>query len=179
MAQYLDFSPDLLVKAQKVKLLVCDVDGVLTNGLFYYDQAEENKCFHVHDGLGIQLIQRSGIPVAIVSAKTSPAVTRRMAELDVEWVYQGCSPKLPTVEKLIANLNLTFEQIAYIGDDLADLALIRRAGLGVTVANARPYLKSHADWISPLAGGSGAVRELTDLIMTAQNTLDKAIEAFL
>jgi len=170
----------LLDKAKKIRLLISDVDGVLTSGVLYYNaHGSEIKDFNVHDGLGMKLLQKSGVHLAIITAKQSEAVTIRMHDLNIKHVYQGQSNKLIAYEELKHLLNVNDAEIAYIADDLPDLPLLRRVGLPVSVPNAPHIIREHAAWVTDAAGGKGAVRELCDFIMKAQGTYDSLIDAYL
>src|SRR5258708_6043656 len=128
---------DIIEKAKKIRLVIFDVDGVLTTGqLFYGPNGHDYKEFHVHDGQGIKFLQQSGVNVAIITVKHSAIVTQRMQDLEIDHVYQGYANKLPAYEDLKQKLNLDDQEIAYVGDDLPDLPVISRVGLGVTVSNA-------------------------------------------
>ena len=160
---------DLKQRAARIKLVVFDVDGVLTDGRLYYGAGgEELKVFHVHDGQGIKRLQRAGVTVAIISGRDSAAVTRRMQDLGIEHVFQGDEDKLPLLERLLTRLGITIEQTACVGDDLPDLPLLRHAGLAVAVSNAQPQLKAVAHHVTAAHGGLGAAREVCDLILEAQ-----------
>ncbi|MDX1902442.1 MAG: HAD-IIIA family hydrolase [Gammaproteobacteria bacterium] len=167
-------------KAKKIRLFILDVDGVLTSGRVYYGPNQLRLLdFHVHDGLGMKLLQRSGVELAIITARSSDALTERMQELGVTHVFQNQHNKLTAYESLKEKLSLTDAEIAYVGDDLTDLALLKRVGFSATVANAPKILQEHVDWITSCAGGSGAVRELCEAIMHAQNTLTPLLHSFL
>ncbi|HVV68783.1 MAG TPA: 3-deoxy-manno-octulosonate-8-phosphatase KdsC [Gammaproteobacteria bacterium] len=167
-------------KAAKIRLLLLDVDGVLTDRKIYYtDNGHECKAFNLHDGLGIKLLIRTGIEVGIITTRESPIVQRRMQELGVKHVYQGFNDKNIALEQITHSLNLTTHQIAYVGDDLPDLPIIRKVALGIAVADALEYVRNHADWITKAAGGQGAVREVCELIMHAQGTLNSVYEHYL
>jgi 3-deoxy-D-manno-octulosonate 8-phosphate phosphatase (KDO 8-P phosphatase) len=167
-------------KAAKIRLLILDVDGVLTSGVLYYaDQSTEFKCFHIHDGLGIQLLQKSGIKVAIISGKHSLAVQRRSKELEISYCYLGHQDKLPPYQELKEKLNLQDNEIAYIGDDLPDLPLLKRAGLAITVQHAPSIMHQYVDIVLQKKPGKGAVREACEMLMAAQGTLNAAHEAYL
>lgn len=172
-------TPEVLERAARVRLLICDVDGVLTDGRLYFTpQGEEFKGFHARDGHGIKLLQRTGVETAVISGRNSPAVALRMSSLGVRHVYQGRESKLEPYHELLDTLGLTPEQTAFVGDDVLDLPLMRRAGLAIAVADAHISLRDHAHWMTPLPGGQGAVREVCDLIMSAQNTLQAIIESY-
>ncbi len=167
-------------KAKNIRLLISDVDGVLTTGvLFYGANGAEIKDFHVQDGLGIKMLQQTGVNVAIITAKESHAVTQRMQDLKVKHVYQGQSDKVLAYQELKQKLNLTDEEIAYIGDDLPDLPLLRRVGFAVTVPNAPHIIQKHVAWMTQNAGGKGAMRELCEFIMQAQGTYQTVIDSYL
>lgn len=157
----------LLQKARQIKLLILDVDGVLTDGRIYLNEkGEESRAFHVHDGLGIKRLMKAGIQVAIISSRNSPLVKYRMQELGVQLVYQGQKDKLATYEQMLSELGLTDEVVAYMGDDLPDLPVMARVGLPIAVANAVAAVKKQAFWHSTHSGGEGAVREVCDIILS-------------
>ncbi len=167
-------------KAQHIRLLILDVDGVLTNGIIYYGtDGIELKGFHIHDGMGIKLLQKAGIDVAIISGKNSEPVARRLQDLKIEHVYLGHIDKLPTYELLKQKLGLTDDAIAYVGDDLPDLPLLRRTGLSITVPGAPDIIMQHVDFITNNHGGRGAVREVCEFILKAQNKYESMIESYL
>lgn len=169
----------ILTKARNIKLAIFDVDGVLTNGAICIDEnGKELKIFHVHDGLGIKLLRQSGVEVAIISSRISGAVEKRMRNLGIQYVYQGQTNKQHALTELLEKLQLTAEQVAYAGDDLPDLALIKLTGLGISVPNARPAIQAAADWQTQARGGEGAVREICELIMQAQNTIDTIFKQY-
>jgi len=170
----------LTEKAKKIKLLILDVDGILSTGALYYDNNGETfKPFHVHDGLGIKLLQRAGIPVGIISAKKSDPLEKRIQDLAIDYPYLGYEDKLPIYEELKAKLQLQDEQIAYMGDDLPDLPLLKRVGFAATAANATEIILQHVDFKSKYKGGKGAVREVCELLLKAQNLYDSVIESYL
>ena len=171
---------DILAKAAQIKLVVFDVDGVLTDGsLFVGDDGQEYKAFHSRDGLGMKLLRKSGVEIGIITARTSEVVKHRMENLDIQHVYQGRLDKLPALEELLAKLGLSFEQTAYVGDDIVDLPVMRQVGLAIAVQDAHPLAKQHAHWQTPHGGGRGAARDVCELIMEAQNTLDTQLKTFL
>ncbi len=163
-----------------IRLLVLDVDGVLTNGLiFCSDNDGYIRAFHVHDGLGIKLLQKTGVQVAVISAKYSEAVAKRLAEIGVLHVYLGREEKLPAYLDLKEKLQYEDHEIAYMGDDLPDLPLLRRVGLAITVPQAPIIVKNYAHYISRKKGGKGAVREVCELIMETQAHLQFVLESYL
>ena len=171
---------DILDKAAKIKLLVFDVDGVLTDGrLIVGDDGEEYKAFYSKDGLGMKMLQQTGIKIAVITARTSNVVLHRMQSLGIKHIYQGQLEKLPAFEKILTELGLSAEQAAYVGDDVIDLPVMLRAGLAVTVADAHPLVKQHAHWQTPQKGGRGAARDVCELIMQAQGTLETQFQKYL
>lgn len=160
---------DLQQRAARIKLVIFDVDGTLTDGSLHYGAGgEEQKVFHVQDGYGMKQLQRAGLTLAIISGRESAAVTRRMQDLGIEHVFQGDEHKLPIFERLLRKLDLSAAQTAYMGDDLPDLPLLERVGLAVAPANAVPALKGAAHHVTVAHGGRGAARELCDLILDVQ-----------
>ncbi len=171
---------DILDKAKQIKLVVFDVDGVLTDGsLFVGDDGQEYKAFNSRDGLGMKMLQRSGVEIGIITARSSLVVEHRMHNLGIQYVYQGKLEKLPAFEELVKKLELDFEQTAYVGDDVVDLPVLKRAGLAIAVQDAHPIAKQHAHWQTPHNGGRGAARDVCDLIMEAQNSLATQVQYFL
>ena len=168
-----DLPADVLDRAAKIRLVVFDVDGTLTDGrLWYAEDGRETKVFHVHDGLGLKLLMGHGVHVAIISARISHPVALRAEELDIAHVYQGQGDKRASLQQLLEALNLTPDQAAFVGDDLPDLPAMRIAGLAVAVANAHPWVAEQSHWRTSLGGGQGAAREVCDLILHAQGKSD-------
>ena len=175
-----DIDRELSARAERIRLLVLDVDGVLTDGGIHYTSAgEEVKSFSILDGLGIKLVRRAGIRVAIITGRNSPMVQRRAAELGIDLCVQGREDKLAALEELLASERISLEQCAYMGDDLPDLGAILRAGLGLTVANASSEVASRAAWQSRARGGEGAVREACEMLLRARGQWDAALAPFL
>lgn len=172
---YGDVSDEVIEKAKKIKLLICDVDGVFSDGRIYLgNDGEELKAFHTKDGYGVKALIKSGVEVGIITGRRSNIVAARMKSLTVKYVSQGQENKLPSLIEMSELLTLKPEQVAYIGDDMPDLACIKEVGLGIAVADAHPALKKQANYTTFTLGGFGAVREVCDLIMLAQDTLDNA-----
>jgi 3-deoxy-D-manno-octulosonate 8-phosphate phosphatase (KDO 8-P phosphatase) len=170
----------VLEKARNIRLVISDVDGVLTSGaLLYSSNGIELKVFNVQDGMGIKMLQQTGVQFAIITARKSEAVAQRMHDLKIEHVYQGQANKLLAYEELKQKLNITDHEIAYIGDDLPDLPLLRRVGFSVTVPNAPKIIQENVSWITCTKGGEGAVRELCELIMQAKGTYQPLIDSYL
>ena len=171
---------EILARAKTVRLLVLDVDGVLTDGRLYYSNGgEETKAFSILDGQGIKLLHQAGIEVALITGRSSEIVNRRAAELNIRHVVQGQETKLPVLDVLLTELSLDYTQTAYVGDDWPDLACIRRVALGVTVPNAHPELHQQAFCVTTRPGGQGAVREVCDWILTAGGHYEQALAAWL
>lgn len=170
----------LLEKAKKIKCLICDVDGVLSDGLLYIDNhGNELKTFHVQDGMGLKLLMAAGIEVAVITTARNAVVDHRMQQLGITHYYKGQVDKRQAYLQLKNTLGFEDEQFAYIGDDLPDLPIIQQVGLGVAVANAVRQVKEFAAWETQQRGGSGAVRELCDIILDAQNKADIALNVYL
>lgn len=171
---------DLVQRARNVRLLVLDVDGVLTDGkLYFLADGSEAKAFSTLDGQGIKMLMNSGVQAAIITGRSSSVVERRAANLGIEHVIQGREDKRIALDELLSQLQLSYQQVAYLGDDLPDLAPIRCVALGVAVANANAFVRQHAQAVTALGGGEGAARELCEFIMAAQGTLDAAQSAYL
>ncbi|NJD32049.1 MAG: HAD-IIIA family hydrolase [Gammaproteobacteria bacterium] len=158
----------VIERARRIRLLVLDVDGVLTDGrLFISPSGEEFKVFHVRDGSGLVAVQRAGVTVAIISGRDSEAVTRRAAELGIRHVRQGVADKDRELQALMHELGASPDQTACVGDDTPDLPMLRAAGLAIAVADAHPALLAAAHWVTPSSGGRGAVRDVCDLLLSA------------
>ena len=171
---------ELIEKAKNIKCLICDVDGVLTDGLLYIDSlGNETKSFNVQDGMGLKLLMAAGIEVAVITTARTGVIEHRMQQLGITHYFKGQVDKRKAYQQLKKNLNLHDEQFAYIGDDLPDLPIIRQVGFGVAVANAVAEVKEFAYWQTKQTGGRGAVRELCDLILHAQNKTELALEGYL
>jgi 3-deoxy-D-manno-octulosonate 8-phosphate phosphatase (KDO 8-P phosphatase) len=157
-------------RAANIRMLVLDVDGVLTDGKLYFDHAgNEMKAFNTRDGLGMKALQRCGIEVAVITGRKSAAVAHRMAQLDIQHVYQGREDKLNAFLHLLEITGLDAQQVCFAGDDWIDLPVLLRAGLAVSVADAEDRVKEQVHWITNRNGGDGAVREICNLILAAQN----------
>ncbi len=167
-------------KAARIRLAVFDVDGVMTNGsLVFSDEGNELKAFHVHDGLGLVLLRKSGIEPAIITSRASSIVEKRMVSLGIKHIYQGVENKQLVLKQLMEELALSSDAVAYTGDDLVDLPAMASSGLAIAVANARPQVKSIADWITSNPGGQGAVREICEMLLEAQGKLETVLQNYL
>ena len=175
-------------RARRIQVLIFDVDGVLTDGqLFFIPQSGpdgtqfglEVKGFTAHDGLGITLARLGGLRVGLITKRESATVAIRAKDLRLEFVYQGQSNKMDAVNDILTRAGITLDQLAYVGDDVVDLPVMRACGLAIATANARPQALAAAHYITPNPGGSGAGRDAIDFILAAQGKLDSAIAAFL
>ncbi len=163
----------MLDKLQKIKLVITDIDGVLTDGLLHYDaNGEAIKSFHVRDGLGIRMLIEQGIQVAVLSGRSSPILQKRMADLGITLSILGKLEKETACFELMRQANVSPEQTAYIGDDSVDLPAFAVCGLSFAVADSADYVKENADYVLTLGGGKGAFREMSDLILKAQGKTD-------
>jgi 3-deoxy-D-manno-octulosonate 8-phosphate phosphatase (KDO 8-P phosphatase) len=170
---------ELIERARHVRLLIVDVDGVMTDGGIILDGAGgESKRFHVRDGHGIKLALRHGIEVAIITGRESEVVRRRAAELGIKHVYQKCLRKLETYETIKQALGLHDREVAYVGDDVVDIPVMMRVGFPVAVADAAPEARAVALMVTESAGGHGAVREVTDFVLKARGEWDEIIAAY-
>ena len=170
----------VLKKAAEIRLAVFDVDGVLTDGgLILGNNGEEYKIFHVHDGLGLVMLKKAGLHVAVISARSSRIVSERMATLGVEYVNQGQEDKAKAITDLMEQLNIDRDATVYVGDDLIDIPAMTRVGFAVAVADAHPLVKEHADWVTTRRGGRGAAREVCELLLKANGKLDQAFKEYL
>lgn len=167
-------------KAAKIRLVIFDVDGVLTDGsLFYGDDGQEYKAFNSRDGHGMKMLQSTGVEIGIITGRTSRVVQLRMENLGISHVFQGKLDKLPAFDDLTGKLGLSNEQVAYVGDDVVDLPILVRVGLAIAVQDAHPLVKQHSHWITPSPGGRAAARDVCELIMQAQGNLEALLNNYL
>ena len=170
---------NLLERARHIQLLICDVDGVMTNGqLHYQSNGLTQKIFHVQDGLGLLLLGHAGITTGVISACTSPLTKQRLSDLNIPHVYLGQKNKITAYNDLKNNLSLADESIAYMGDDLPDIPLLKQVGLAITVKDANPALLDYIHWQTAANGGQGAVREVCDLLLRAHDKHTLAINRY-
>ncbi len=173
-------SPEVIDKARQIKLLVLDVDGVLSDGKLYFSaQGDELKAFNILDGHGIKMLRSQGIEVGIITGRNSPIVARRARDLGIELIFQGREDKRVALDEMTRDVGIALDQTAYMGDDLPDLGALVSAQLGFTVPNAHEFVQEHADYCTTRRGGEGAVREVCDLILQAQDKLDNLHAAYL
>ena len=166
-------------RAARIKLLLMDCDGVLTDGrVWLFENGEEQKGFHTRDGLGLELLHRAGLRSGIISGRTSAAVEKRAQGLGMSFVIQGCEDKQKAFTDILDHALVDALEVAYIGDDLNDIPLMLQSGLGVAVADAAPEARKHAHYITSVAGGFGAVREVVELILKSQGRWDELVARY-
>lgn len=171
---------DVFTKAALISLAVFDVDGVMTNGDLIFDaEGKEYKVFNVQDGLGLVMLREAGIKVAVISARSSPIVTNRMAEFGVQYILQGRRNKQQTLDGLLRDLGMERQQAAFAGDDIIDLPAMAAAGMSIAVADAHPRVRAQADWTTTNPGGRGAVREICELLLESQGNLETIYQKLL
>lgn len=175
-----ELTPDLQQRAAKIKLLILDVDGVLTDGrIFIRDNGEEIKSFHTLDGHGLKMLQNSGVQTAIITGRDAPSVGLRVQQLGISYYFKGIHDKKSAYAQLRQEAGVEEHECAFVGDDVVDLPVMVRCGLPVAVPQAHWFAAKHAAYITKANGGKGAVREVCDLIMQAQNTLQPALNEYL
>ncbi len=163
------YPPEVMERAKAIRLLILDVDGVLTDGSLYFGpQGEALKVFHVRDGHGLKMLQKAGIEVAFLSGRRSDAAYHRAKELGINRFHEGLRDKVAVMEEIMASMGIEAAAVAAVGDDLVDLPHLRRSGLAVAVADAVPEVRAAAHWVTSLPGGRGAVREVCDLLLKAR-----------
>jgi 3-deoxy-D-manno-octulosonate 8-phosphate phosphatase (KDO 8-P phosphatase) len=170
---------EVYLKAKAVRLAIFDVDGVLTDGGLHYSDSGETKIFDVRDGLGLKMLQSSGVELAIITSRTSKPVERRARELGIVHLHQGVEDKVDVFQALALELGHEPTACAYMGDDLVDLPVLIRCGLALSVPDAPSAVRERVHYVTRAAGGRGAVREACELIMQAQNTYESRLAAFL
>ena len=175
---------DAQARARQIKVILFDVDGVLTDGTITVipkldGSGLETKPFHAHDGLAISLARLAGLRTGIITKRQSQTVAIRARDLKYEFVYQGQAHKLHAMQEICAKAGITPDELCYVGDDIVDLPILRVCGLAIATANARPQVKAACHWITPLPGGQGAGRDAVDFILEAQGSLDRIIEQYL
>ncbi len=172
-------STEIQATAANIKLLILDVDGVLTDGSFLLGpNGEEYKAFNTQDGQGLRSILDHGIEVGIITGRSSAVVTHRAKDLGITHVYQGCRDKVAAFQDMTNKLNITAKQCAYVGDDWPDIAVMNKVALPIAVANARKETKAAASFITPSKGGHGAVRDACELLLTSQNLFERALKKY-
>lgn len=180
LAPMFDIDEGVLVRAQKIKLAIFDVDGVLTTGaLFLGDDGQEYKAFNSRDGHGMKMLAANGVDTAIITGRSSKVVERRAHDIKIKHVYQGALEKLPVYEKLLTDLGLQHDEVAFVGDDIVDLPILLRVGLAVAVADGHPLVREHSHWVTPSNGGCGAAREFCEMMMFAQGNYAKEMKRYL
>lgn len=171
---------DILERAAQIKLVIFDVDGVLTDGsLFLGDDGLEYKAFNSRDGHGMKMLQQAGVTVAIITGRTSKVVEYRMKSLGIEHVYQGQSDKRQAFAELLEKLNVKASEVAYVGDDVVDLPVMVKVGLAIAVQDAHSMVLKHSHWQTPSCGGRGAGRDVCEMLMEARNVLQEKLDSYL
>lgn len=165
----------LAERLARIKLLLCDVDGVLTDGSVFIGGLSEFKQFNIQDGLGLVTVRRHGIKVGWISSRPSTATTQRAEELKIDFLHQQKGSKVAAVQRILDQTGLQWAEVCFVGDDIVDLAIMRRCGVAVAVANGVAEAKACADYVTQAGGGKGAVREVIELLLKAQNKWDHVI----
>jgi len=176
-------APNVHELASKIRLLLMDVDGVLTDGKLYNVPGPDGKMaatkgFHSQDGIALQWMAKLGIATGLISGRVSPATVERAAQCKFKYVYQGHTEKIPILEEIMADAQIDSSQVAYIGDDFTDVVVMRRVGLAIATANARPEVKPIAHYVTQAPGGQGAVREVVELLLKAQGRWDEILRHY-
>jgi 3-deoxy-D-manno-octulosonate 8-phosphate phosphatase (KDO 8-P phosphatase) len=170
---------DLIDKVKRVKVLLLDVDGVLTDGRIIYDSGGRDlKFFNVHDGMGVYLLKKAGIPTLLITAKGSRAIKPRARDMRVDAVFENISPKTRVLEKILKKYKINKEELCFVADDIVDLGLMRQVGLPIAVANGCMEIKKAATYITSREGGKGAVREVAELILKTQGKWDELLNCY-
>ncbi len=176
-------SADIIKRAEKIALILMDVDGVMTDGTLYYipgqnGEAVEFKGFNSHDGLGLHFCHTAGIKTGVISGRDSFATTERARMLNMTYVYQGHLKKIPSYEEILKDSQLPNDAVAFIGDDFTDVPLFNRVGLACAVANARPEVKQNAHYVTAQSGGNGAVREVVEIVLKARGLWSSVLKQY-
>jgi len=171
---------DILEKAKNIKVVIFDVDGVLTDGSLHIgDDGQEYKAFNSRDGHGMKMLQKSGVAIAIITGRTSEVVKHRIRDLGIKHVYQGQHDKTIAFNQLLETLKLSASECAYVGDDVVDLPVMCQVGLAIAVQDAHPMVTKHSHWQTTHGGGRGAGRDVCEMIMEAQGTLKAELDSYL
>ena len=165
-------------KLARIRLLLCDVDGVLTDGSVWMGNGVETKRFHIRDGLGLRILQKQGVKVGWISRRSSPATSARAADLKIDFLHQGDEDKVSVVEGLLAAQGLDWKAVCFVGDDILDLGVLKRAGVSVAVADAVAEVRRAVEYVTREAGGRGAVREVVEMILRAQGRWDVVVKEY-
>jgi 3-deoxy-D-manno-octulosonate 8-phosphate phosphatase (KDO 8-P phosphatase) len=169
-----------MAKSKLIAVLLLDVDGVLTDGqIIYDDDGHETKNFNVRDGLGLRLLMGAGIQIGVVTGRKSQALRHRCSDLGIQWVYDAVTDKAAIIDRILADTGVLAENLAFIGDDLPDIPLMKRVGMAIAVADAHELVQRHADWITTAPGGCGAVREVCEALLNARGLWEEIAGRFL
>jgi len=171
---------ELQSRAARIKLFLMDCDGVLTDGrIWVLENHEDQKAFHTRDGLGLEWLHRAGLKSGVISGRVSSALTRRAEKLGMSYVRQGCEDKEQAFAEILADAGVTNDEVAFAGDDLNDVPLMLKAGLGIAVADAAAETRAHAHYVTEASGGRGAVREAVELILKSQHKWDEVLRHYM
>lgn len=176
----MSMSEDVLARAARVRLLLMDVDGVMTDGTYWQvpdgqGGLAEIKAFDSQDGMALQWLRRVGVQAGLISGRVSLATAERARSAGFAWVYQGHTEKIPILEEILGRSGLAADQVGYVGDDFTDVVVMHRVGFAVAVANAKPEVKAHAHWVTASPGGHGALRDVVELLLQAQGKWDEVL----
>ncbi len=176
----LKLAEDIARRAEKIRLLIFDVDGVLTDGRLYFDdKGVESKAFHSRDGHGIKMLHDSGVEMAIITGRQSETVKYRMQNLGISLVHQGQRDKRHAYKALLEQLSLVPEEVAFMGDDVVDLPVMTQVGLAIATADAHPFVLEHCHWVTEKNGGAGAARDACEMLLHAQGRLDAMLHSYI
>jgi 3-deoxy-D-manno-octulosonate 8-phosphate phosphatase (KDO 8-P phosphatase) len=176
----MSFDEDVLARAARIRLLLMDVDGVMTDGTYWnvpdgQGGLAEIKAFDSQDGIAFQWLRRFGIQAGVISGRVSVATEERARSAGFAYVYQGHTEKIPLLEEILEKAQVPAEQVGYVGDDFTDVVVMHRVGLGVATANAKPEVKAEAHWVTPSPGGHGALRDVVELVLKAQGRWEEIL----
>jgi 3-deoxy-D-manno-octulosonate 8-phosphate phosphatase (KDO 8-P phosphatase) len=175
-----DISKETIARAAKVRMILLDSDGVLTDGaITYCSDGCEIRSFHVHDGFGIRLARKAGLTLGIISGRASPVLEKRAAELGITEVHQRVLDKAGRLDEMLVRFDMTAEEVCFVGDDLIDLSVMRRVGFAAAPSDAQPAVREAAHYVTEHGGGQGAVREVIEIVLRASGRLDEALQRFL
>lgn len=173
-------SDKLDIKASQIRCLILDLDGVLTDGFIYLDEkGQQSRRYHVHDGMGIKLLLNAGFEVALITGTAHKVISSRIKQLGIQHAYCSCVDKTPAFNSLLDKLGLAASEVAYIGDDIQDLAILKEVGLSIAVPNAVIEIKPYVDYVTQAPGGQGAVREIANWLLQVSNQTDSALAQYL
>ena len=165
-------------KFARIELLLCDVDGVLTDGTVWMGSGAETKRFHIRDGLGLRVLQKQGVKVGWISRRPSPATSARAEDLKIDFLHQGDHDKVGAIDEILSRTGMNWSQVCFVGDDIVDLGALKRAGVSVAVADASPEVRRKVDYVTRMSGGRGAVREVVEIILHSQGKWSQVVKEY-